>query len=82
MSGTYAAKSSRSWAGETRNGAHAVIADLEDFVRGYRPHGELFADAGLPGSNGYRLEVRCHCGVVFERLVTTADAGLERALLA
>jgi hypothetical protein len=59
-----------------------LIADLEDFVHGYRPHGKLFANAGTPGPNGYRLEVRCHCGVVFERWVTPQDAGFELALLA
>jgi hypothetical protein len=59
-----------------------LIADLEEFVHAHRPHGELVADASLPGHNGYRLEVRCHCGVVFERWITPADAGVELALLA
>jgi len=59
-----------------------LIADLEDFVSGHRTHGQLFADTGTPGPNGYRLEVRCHCGVVFERWVTPTDAGVELALFA
>jgi hypothetical protein len=59
-----------------------LIADLEEFVRAHRPHGELFADAGAPAANGYRLEVRCHCGVVFERWVTPTDAGVEMSLFA
>jgi hypothetical protein len=44
-----------------------LIADLEEFVHAHRPQGDLFADAGPPRPNGYRLEVRCHCGIVFER---------------
>jgi hypothetical protein len=44
-----------------------LIGDLEEFAGAHRSHGQLFADAGTPGPNGYRLEVRCHCGVVFER---------------
>jgi hypothetical protein len=59
-----------------------LMDDLEDFVDGHRPHGDLFADASTPGPNGYRLEVRCHCGVVFERWVTPEDAGVELALFA
>lgn len=59
-----------------------LFADLESFVHAHRPHGDLFADASLPGPNGYRLEVRSHCGVVFERWVTPEDAGVELALSA
>jgi hypothetical protein len=59
-----------------------LLADLEDFARAHRPHGDLFADAGAPAANGYRLEVRCHCGVVFQRWVTAEDAAVEMALLA
>lgn len=59
-----------------------LLDDLEAFVSTHRPHSELFADAGSPGPNGYRLEVRCHCGVVFERWVTPVDTGLELALFA
>jgi hypothetical protein len=59
-----------------------LLADLEDFTRAHRPHGDLLADAGAPAANGYRLEVRCHCGVVFQRWVTPEDAAVEMALLA
>jgi hypothetical protein len=59
-----------------------LMTDLEDFVTGHRPHGDLFADAGAPGPNGYRLEVRCHCGVAFERWITPEDAGVELSLFA
>jgi len=59
-----------------------LIADLEAFANAHRPHGQLFADASASGHNGYRLEVRCHCGVVFERWVTPADAGVELSLFA
>ena len=57
-------------------------SDLEDFVAGHRRHGDLFAGGSTPGPNGYRLEVRCHCGVVFERWVTREDRGIELSLLA
>jgi hypothetical protein len=59
-----------------------LVTDLEHFVAGHRAHGDLFADAGAAGPNGYRLEVRCHCGVVFVPRVTPQDAGVELALLA
>ena len=59
-----------------------LIAELEAFTDSHRPHGQLFADVGAPGPNGYRLEVRCHCGAVFERWVTPTDAGVELALFA
>ena len=60
----------------------ALIADVTDFVRGHRPHGELFADASAQSHTGYRLEVRCHCGLVFARWVTAEDAEVDLALLA
>jgi hypothetical protein len=59
-----------------------LIADFGEFLDGHRPHGQLFADAGTPGANGYRLEIRCHCGVVFERWVTPTNAAVELALFA
>ena len=59
-----------------------LIADLEAFVQDHRPHGDLVADAGTAGPNGYRLTVVCHCGVSFERQVTPDDVGVELALLA
>jgi hypothetical protein len=59
-----------------------LLADLEDFAVGHRAHGQLFAHAGNPGPNGYRLEVRCHCGAVFGRWITATDAGVELALFA
>jgi hypothetical protein len=59
-----------------------LLADVTDFVQGHRTHGELRADAGTSSANGYRLEVRCLCGVVFERWVTPDDAGLDLVLYA
>jgi hypothetical protein len=59
-----------------------LIADREQFVCTHRAHGELLADAGTTSPSGYRLEGRCHCGVVFECWITPADAGLEMAQLA
>ena len=59
-----------------------LLDDLQDFVSLHRGHSQLFADAGKPGPNGYRLEIRCHCGVVFERWVTPEDAAIEIALMA
>jgi hypothetical protein len=56
-----------------------LLTDLEDFAAGHRAHGELFADASPPGPNGYRLEVRCHCGGVFTRWVTPDDSAVELA---
>jgi hypothetical protein len=43
--------------------------DLREFVALHRPHGELSAKAGAPTPNGYRFELACRCGVVFERRV-------------
>jgi len=54
-----------------------LLADLEDFVRDHRPHGELTGDATEPAPNGYRLTVACACGVVFERWVTPEDAEMD-----
>ena len=64
------------------DGKSMLITDLEDFAGAHRPHGQLFADAGTPGPNGYRLKVRCRCGVVFGRWVTPTDAAVELALFA
>ena len=51
-----------------------LLADLEQFVRGHRPHDGITGDATTPTSDGYRLTVACVCGVVFERWVTTEEA--------
>jgi hypothetical protein len=59
-----------------------VLADLEEFVTLHRPHGQLRVIAGEPTPNGYRLEVACPCGVVFERWVFPDDAALDMPLLA
>ncbi len=37
-----------------------------------RPHGTLTGDTGELTVNGYRIEVACACGVVFERWITPA----------
>ena len=57
----------------------SLDADLRDFVHDHRPHGPLTADATEPAWNGYLLKVACQCGVVFQRWVTPAEAGLELA---
>ena len=58
------------------------LADLREFVELHRPHGELQTKASAPTPNGYRLEVACPCGVVFERWVFPTDAAIDMALLA
>jgi hypothetical protein len=59
-----------------------LTADLEDFVRGHRPHGPLVPDAGALTPNGYRLSVACPCGVTFERWITPEEAARDLAKLA
>jgi len=54
-----------------------VLADLEEFVRDHRQHGQMTGDATEPEWNGYRLTVACACGVVFERWVAPADADAD-----
>jgi hypothetical protein len=55
----------------------SLLADPEDFIHDYRPHGPLIADATeacvdwLPALGG------CPCGVVFERWVTPEDADAD-----
>lgn len=60
----------------------SLLTDLREFVALHRPHGGLRADAGEPTPNGYRLEVACPCGVVFERWIFRDDAAIDLALLA
>jgi len=59
-----------------------ITADLEDFVRGHRPHGPLVPDTGVLTPNGYRLTAACHCGVTFERWITPEEAARDLAVLA
>jgi hypothetical protein len=59
-----------------------LTADLEEFVRGHRPHGPLVADTGALTLNGYRLTVACPCGVMFERWITPEEAARDLAILA
>ena len=54
-----------------------LLADRQDFVHDHRAHGPLTADATPPAWNGYRLTVACPCDVVFERWVTSVDAGAD-----
>ena len=56
--------------------------DLEDFVTRHLPHGTLAATTGELTPNGYRLEVKCPCGVTFERWITPEEAVIDLALLA
>jgi len=56
--------------------------DLREFVAFHRPHGELHVKAGAPTPNGYRFEVACRCGVVFERWVFPDGAAIDLAVLA
>jgi hypothetical protein len=55
----------------------SLLADPEEFVANYRPHGRLTADATPPAWNGYLLTVTCPCGVVFQRWVTPEDADAD-----
>lgn len=50
-----------------------VSSDLEEFVHEHRPHGALTWQTTLPSPQGYRVEVGCPCGVVFERWVLPQD---------
>jgi hypothetical protein len=52
----------------------AVVADLEIFLALHTDHGRPRAHADKPTAHGYRLEVRCSCGVTFRRWVTPFDA--------
>ena len=52
----------------------SVAGDLEQFSALHRSHGELIAEAGRrTTATGYRLQVACPCGVVFERWVTPEE---------
>jgi len=55
----------------------SLLADLEEFVRNHRPHGQMTGDTTEPAWNGYLLTVGCACGVVFERWVTPLEADLD-----
>lgn len=75
------------WVGRGRIGNRAMeqpslLTDLREFVELHRVYGELHAKAGELTPNGYRLEVACPCGVVFERWVFPDDAAIDLALLA
>jgi len=59
-----------------------LLADLEDFVTEYRPHGRLTGTTGELTPNGYRLEVACPCGVTFERWITSQEVATDLAMLA
>jgi hypothetical protein len=54
-----------------------LLADLEEFVRDHRPHGNPTGDATEPAWNGYLLTVACPCSVVFEWWVTPQDAAVD-----
>ena len=58
-----------------------LLADLKGFVFDHRPHGTLTGDATEHAWNGYRLTVKCPCGVVFERWVTPQDAAVDLLLV-
>lgn len=50
-----------------------ILDDLDDFIRGHRPHGTLTGDVTAPAWNGYLVSVTCPCEVVFERWVTPLE---------
>jgi hypothetical protein len=62
------------------DGQPTVTADLEYFVGRHREHGRPFPTLGLPTPNGYRLEVACSCGMMFERWVFPDEADVQRML--
>ncbi len=51
-----------------------LYADLEQFIRAHRPHGDLTWWAGQPTPKGYSVSITCPCGVVLERWVLPQDA--------
>lgn len=51
-----------------------LYSDLEAFVHTHRQHGELTYETNPPSASGYKLDVACPCGVVFERWVLPQDA--------
>ena len=57
-----------------------LLTDLKEFICDHRPHGPLTSDATEPAWKGYRLTVKCPCGVVFERWMTPQDAGVDLLL--
>jgi len=63
-------------------GQRRLLTELEDFVERHRAHGVLHANAGTRAVNGYRLFVRCPCGLRFERWVVAEDAAVDVTLLA
>jgi hypothetical protein len=42
---------------------------VKTFITEHEPHGELTGDDDEPTSSGYRLWIKCPCGVTFERSV-------------
>jgi hypothetical protein len=54
-----------------------LLTGLEEFIADHRPHGSVTADATEPARNGYRFQVACSCGVVFERWVTPEEADTD-----
>jgi hypothetical protein len=60
----------------------SVLADLELFTALHHPHGSLTAEEGRATANGHRLEVRCPCGLVFERWLTAEECGGHVEVLA
>jgi hypothetical protein len=60
-----------------------MFRDLERFVAGHRPCGELRSDVGELMEAGYRVQLVCSCGAAFERWVTpdAADRDLLRSRL-
>lgn len=52
----------------------SVFIDLERFVASHHACGLIVGDAEVSWPDGYRLWLRCSCGVVFERWVTPEAA--------
>ncbi len=59
----------------------SVTEDLEAFVARHRSCGDLTGDATDPTPSGYLVWIRCPCGVVFQRWVTSDEAALDLAML-
>jgi len=59
-----------------------LAAELSEFVVTHAEHGRLEGDAGELTPNGYRLVVRCPCGVTFRRWITPREAAEDLAILA
>jgi hypothetical protein len=60
----------------------SATTEIRAFVEEHRPCGELTGNGGPATAEGYKLFLRCACGLEFERWVPMAEATAELAELA